>query len=543
MRFGMTLGDRGDTVVCGASWKSLRGTEGLDAQPEESWSLADWACLFSKGMIFLILLPVGLLFAASARQDLVPFLDSQALEWLLRACLLSLTCWLLILLGATRARRVNPEAAWLAHMPIQLYAVSNAFNAYMLGIFTNPFTVFALAGGLPVAMLAYGTRRAWLGAMCFIGLIGAATVATQLGAIPYEPLMASSPLVGGRLSVVWIRGFGLVVAVGCGVLMLVSYRIVAEVRAREARLRLKHAQLFRVHEDLVQARSDLELSRDALERRVRLRTRELRETNERLRAEAAKRSELSADLEALRLVMEDAVEGIAWIGGDGLVEGVNGAYAKLHRVSTESMQGTHWKEWTHCDDRDLVARATARLGAEPRQELEFRGLCGDGSSFCGAVVLVGDSRDGGGRHFRFLRDVSRNRELAEQLTQASKMDAIGRLAGGVAHDFNNQLAAILASADQLAERPEFANGNEDVRELLEWIQASAQRGACLTRQLLDFARPQSEGREVIDVNDSLRAVVAILGPVLGTSIRVRAELGSARLSVLGSASRLDASLM
>ena len=539
----MTLGSRRDSVVRGASWNSLLGNEQPDAVAEESWSLADRARLFSEGMVFLILLLLGLIFAASARQDLVPFLDPQALELLLRACLLSLACWLLVFVGATRARRINPEAAWLAYVPIQLYSISNAFNAYMLGIFTNPFAVFALAGGLPVALLAYGARRAWFGALCFIGLIGAATVATQLGVIPYGPLMASSPLVGGRLSVVWIRGFGLVVAVGCGVLMLVSYRIVAEVRARETRLRSKHAQLFRVHEDLIQARSDLELSRDALERRVRLRTRELRETNECLRAEAAKRSELSADLEALRLVMEDAVEGIAWIGGDGRLEGVNGAYAKMHRVSAESMRGTHWKQWTHRDDRDFVARATVCLDSDPRQELEFQGLCGDGSCFYGAVVLVSDSRNGGGRHFRFLRDVSRHRELAEQLTQASKMDAIGRLAGGVAHDFNNQLAAILASADQLAERPEFKNGNEDARELLEWIQVSAQRGACLTRQLLDFARPQSEGQEVIDVNDSLRALVSILGPVLGTSIRVRAELGSVPLSVFGSASRLDASLM
>ena len=526
-----------------ASWLSPIATGGAEAGSSESWSLASRTSLVSAGMIFLVLLPVVLLVAASIGRDRVPFLDSQAVELLLRGCLLSLASWILILLAAIRARRTNPEAAWLAHLPIQLYSISNAFNAYMLGIFTNPFAVFALAGGLPVALLAYGARRAWFGALFFVGLIGAATVATQLGAIPYGPLMASAPMVDDRLSVVWVRGFGLVVAVGCAVLMFVSYRMVAEIRAREGEMRAKHAQLFRVHEDLVQARHDLELSRDALERRVRLRTRELRETNERLRAEAAKRSELSADLEALRLVMEDAVEGIAWIGGDGRVEGVNGAYAKMHRVSAESMRGTHWKEWTHCDDRDLVARATARLDADPRQELEFRGLCGDGSGFYGAVVLVGDSRDGGGRHFRFLRDVSRNRELAEQLTQSSKMDAIGRLAGGVAHDFNNQLAAILASADQLAERPEFADGNEDVRELLEWIHTSAQRGACLTRQLLDFARPQSEGLEVIDVNDSLRAVIAILGPVLGTSIRVRAELGSARLPVLGSASRLDASLM
>jgi len=125
----------------------------------------------------------------------------------------------------------------------------------------------------------------------------------------------------------------------------------------------------------------------------------------------------------------------------------------------------------------------------------------------------------------------------------SKMDAIGRLAGGVAHDFNNLLAAIVAAAEHLADSPEFKKGNEEVCEVLDWIQTSAQRGALLSRQLLDFSRPLSEGRVPLDVNASLENVIGVLGPTLGASIEVRTALGHDRVLVCGNESRLQASLM
>lgn len=518
-------------------------TEGWEVGPSGRWSLAERTCLLSIGVIALLLLMIVLTLVARSQPDLLPFLDPLALGWHVRVSVLVTAGWVLVLLAAMRARHAGPEASWLAHFPIQLFAVSSAFNAYMLGIFTNPFGVLSLAGGLPVSLLAYGARSTWLGATSFVGLLGIATLGSQLGAIPYAPLMASSPVVAGRLAPAWVVGFGLMVVVGYSVLMFVSHRLVVEIRAREERLRGKHTQLFSIHEDLIQTRADLELSRDALEQRVGLRTRELRDSNEQLRAEIAMRSELSDDLEALRLVMEGAVEGIAWLRGDGLFEGVNGAYAEMHGTSADAMRGTHWKEWTHSEDWEAVSRGTAKLAEQHRQEVDFRGVRVDGSGFYGAAVLVEDLRKGEGHHFRFLRDVSRNRELGRQLTQASKMDAIGRLAGGVAHDFNNLLTAIVAAAEQLGGCPELEKGSTEAQELLGWIQTSAQRGSYLTRQLLDFSRPQSEDWEVLDVNDALRGVIGILGPALGTHIRVRERLGSGPLPVLGSASRLEASLM
>jgi len=516
---------------------------GLAVGISRAWSLSERTSLLSVAMLLLLLLLLSVLMVARGRPDLFPFLDRRVLGVYIHVSLLVSGVWFLLLLAAVWARRHRPDAIWRAHLPIQFFALDNAFNAYMLGVFTNPFGILSVAGGLPVALLTYGVRPTRLGVISFVAVLGATTLGSQFGLIPYAPLMTASPVTEGHLAPAWAAGFGLLMVVGCAVFMFVSHRIAREIGERETALRSKHAELFVVHEDLVQVRWDLELSRDALEERVKVRTRELSEANERLHDEIACRAKLSDDLEALRLVMEDAVEGIAWLGGDGRIEGVNGAYAKMHGCQPGAMLGTHWQEWTHPDDHEIAARGTAQLASHSRHELDFRGVRVDGSGFRASAVLVADVRRGDGSHFRFLRDVTRNRELSEQLTQAAKMDAIGRLAGGVAHDFNNLLAAIVAAAEQLGDRPEMREGSAESEELLAWIQASAQRGACLTRQLLDFSRPQSEEREVVDVTDSVRGVVAILGPALGTHIRVRTDFGCERLPVCTSESRLQASVM
>ena len=85
------------------------------------------------------------------------------------------------------------------------------------------------------------------------------------------------------------------------------------------------------------------------------------------------------------------------------------------------------------------------------------------------------------------RDVTEQRQLGEQLRQSQKLEAIGQLAGGVAHDFNNILAAIMMQAELAASS---ANLPAETREMLEDIKAATERAANLTRQLLAFSRRQ-----------------------------------------------------
>jgi PAS domain S-box-containing protein len=106
-------------------------------------------------------------------------------------------------------------------------------------------------------------------------------------------------------------------------------------------------------------------------------------------------------------------------------------------------------------------------------------------------------------------------KLEAQLLQAQKMESIGRLAGGVAHDFNNMLCVILGHA-QLAMLP--LDANSPTRESLMEIQEAAQRSAELTRQLLAFARKQTVHPQVLDLNETVAGTIKMLRRLIGEDI-------------------------
>lgn len=105
--------------------------------------------------------------------------------------------------------------------------------------------------------------------------------------------------------------------------------------------------------------------------------------------------------------------------------------------------------------------------------------------------------------------------LEAQLHQAQKMQAVGRLAGGVAHDFNNMLAVIAGHAEMALEQT--APDSPLHADLLE-IQKAAQRSADLTRQLLAFARRQTIVPQVLDLNDTIAGMLKMLGRLIGENI-------------------------
>ena len=127
------------------------------------------------------------------------------------------------------------------------------------------------------------------------------------------------------------------------------------------------------------------------------------------------------------------------------------------------------------------------------------------------------------------RTENRRDSLEEQLRQAQKLEAVGRLAGGVAHDFNNVLSVILGYAEDVLGSLE--PGDPRRQDMTE-IQNAGQRAAALTRQLLLFSRQQVLEPKVLDLNEVLANMDRMLGRLLGEQVELKllpgARLGRVR---------------
>jgi signal transduction histidine kinase len=126
--------------------------------------------------------------------------------------------------------------------------------------------------------------------------------------------------------------------------------------------------------------------------------------------------------------------------------------------------------------------------------------------------------------------------LAEQLRHAAKMESLGRLAGGVAHDFNNMLAVILGHVDLALKRPDLASG---LREDLHAVRDAAARSAELTRQLLGFARQQPIRPRPIDLGQAISGMGRMLEKLAGERIALELDLAPDLWPTLVDPSQVD----
>jgi signal transduction histidine kinase len=113
------------------------------------------------------------------------------------------------------------------------------------------------------------------------------------------------------------------------------------------------------------------------------------------------------------------------------------------------------------------------------------------------------------------RNITERKDLEEQLLQAQKLEAVGRLAGGVAHDYNNMIGVILGYAKLIEDR---LNPLDPLRRNVQAIASAAERSANLTRQLLAFARKQVIAPVPVNLNESISLVQKMLTRLIGEDI-------------------------
>jgi PAS domain S-box-containing protein len=252
-------------------------------------------------------------------------------------------------------------------------------------------------------------------------------------------------------------------------------------------------------------------------------------------------SEMEASERRFKVLFEHAPDAILEVNGEtGLIQGANGAAQALLGPDA-SDEGARISGLFPGEDGAAALRAgmeAALRGESAGFEAKLR-VASRGETLC-AVNVTPLPTSGSERVLRLsMVDIGEKRGLEERLRHAERMDAIGQLAGGVAHDFNNQLGGILGYAELLSETA--SDGEQK-----EWVQGivnSAKRAAGLTRQLLAYARRGKYQREPVDVHALCRETAELLNRSIDKRIRISLDLAAAGSTVLGDPSQLQNALL
>jgi two-component system, cell cycle sensor histidine kinase and response regulator CckA len=206
----------------------------------------------------------------------------------------------------------------------------------------------------------------------------------------------------------------------------------------------------------------------------------------------------------------------------------------------ESLQT--WREAIHPEDRERLIQARRVKQARGDYNETYRILRPDGS-----LRWIHDRafpvRNAAGEVYRIVgtaEDITENRKLEDQFRHSQKMEAIGQLAGGVAHDFNNMLAVIQMQAAMLKEDERLSESQLDAATEIE---NAAERAANLTRQLLLFSRRQAMQFRPHDLNEIIASIHKMLARILGEDVDIQFKPGAGILSIHADAGMMDQVLM
>ena len=256
----------------------------------------------------------------------------------------------------------------------------------------------------------------------------------------------------------------------------------------------------------------------------------------------ARVKELEEHLEQTELALSVARVGLSFRDDSSTDLVVSHSLAELLGLppGTERITREDFLARVHPDDAarvDRTVRDAVTKGAE--FELEYRIHAGErGWRWFQSNGRVTVNARGERRVFSGMTDVTERRSLESQLHQAQKMDAIGQLAGGVAHDFNNIMTAIGGYSRLLLE-----SAGDRQRADVEEIVKAADRAAALTKQLLAFSSRQVVETVLLDVNDLVSDMAAMLQRIIGENVELTTRLGADLPPVQGDRSKLEQVLM
>ena len=239
----------------------------------------------------------------------------------------------------------------------------------------------------------------------------------------------------------------------------------------------------------------------------------VRDITERLRAEDALRESEELYRKAF-MTSPDAIFITRF--PDGMFVSVNAGFTKMTGYTEDEIIGKLPLEiniWKDPEERKKIIEEFLTKGEV--RNFEARYLTKNGETVTGLISVSRVDLNGVQHNLCIARDITERKALQAQLQQAQKMESVGRLAGGVAHDFNNMLSVILGYSE-LAIRK--AGTDNPLQRHLAQILDAAKRSASLTRQLLAFARQQTIAPIVLDLNKTIEGMLKMLHRLIGEDI-------------------------
>jgi PAS domain S-box-containing protein len=264
---------------------------------------------------------------------------------------------------------------------------------------------------------------------------------------------------------------------------------------------------------------------------------ELRRAHEELNAR--KDRELWEQRNRLALIVDSSQDAIIGKNLDGTITHWNKGAEHIYGYTAEEVIGKPISIMAPEDRPDEIPEIMEKMRrGENVEYFETVRIRKDGQRL-NVSISVSPIRDSSGKIIgasAIARDVTAQKRNEDLLRQAQKLEAVGRLAGGVAHDFNNILGIVTACCELLRSRVA-ANG---LSQYIENIQEAAKRGGSLTRQLLAFSRRQLTLQpRLLDLNDSVKEVVKLLRPLMGDDVQIVVKQGTDSAIIEADPSQLD----
>jgi two-component system cell cycle sensor histidine kinase/response regulator CckA len=263
----------------------------------------------------------------------------------------------------------------------------------------------------------------------------------------------------------------------------------------------------------------------------------MRDTTDRTRAEEA----LKQSEEKYRSLIDNIQDGV-FIIQDGKMQFANEAFARIGGYTVEEIIGKEYRELVAPEDLELVTKRYQRrqAGEDVPREYEFRALHKDGRTRILVNMNVGlITYRGRVASMGTLKDITEKKKLESQLLRAQRMESVGTLASGIAHDINNVLTPIMLSQELLQEKLT----DEESQRLLNTIGRSTQRGASLMKQVMSFSKGIEGERNYLQVAQILSEIREMAKETFPRSIEIRTNLPKNLWTISGDATQLHQVIM